>query len=148
MAFFWTRAYASSLDNPFLINANIMFWLKCRPFSFSKFLLILFGYKTRFSITLVNLFCDFFRYGGPGVQFVTKKWRQHSREGIDFYLAGKKNYIVAKIDVRGTSFSGNLQKKSQIWFITTQCCQFFEPLWLFLKTFVYLCSMQLFSADP
>lgn len=46
-------------------------------------------------------------YGGPGVQFVTQKWRQHSREGIDYYLAGKKNYIVAKIDVRGTSFSGD-----------------------------------------
>ena len=57
-------------------------------------------------VTLVNLFCDFFRYGGPGVQFVTKKWRQHSREGIDYYLAGKKNYIVAKIDVRGTQASG------------------------------------------
>ena len=37
---------------------------------------------------------------------VTKKWRHHSKEGIDYYLAGKKNYIVAKIDVRGTSFSG------------------------------------------
>ena len=79
-----------------------------------------------------NLFCDFFRYGGPGLQLVSKKWRQNDKEGFDFYLAGKKNYIVAKIDVRGTSFSGKLHKESQILFITTQCCQFFEPLWLFL----------------
>ena len=73
-------------------------------------------------------FCyDYFRYGGPGVQFVTQKWRQHSREGIDFYLSGKKNYIVAKIDVRGTGFSGKLNKKSKFctfMTITAQCRPF------------------------
>ena len=84
-------------------------------------------------VTLVNLFCDFFRYGGPGGQFVTKKWRQDDKEGFDFYLAGKKNYIVAKIDVRGTSFSGKLHKKAKFCSLQPNVANFLAIMAIFDK---------------
>lgn len=43
-----------------------------------------------------------FSYGGPGTQLAIERW------GVDFatYLAGKKDYIVAQIDGRGSGGRG------------------------------------------
>lgn len=43
-----------------------------------------------------------FRYGGPGTQLVTDRWK------IDWstYLASNKDYIIAQIDGRGSAGQG------------------------------------------
>lgn len=43
-----------------------------------------------------------FRYGGPGTQLAIERW------GVDFatYLAGKRDYIIAQIDGRGSGGRG------------------------------------------
>jgi len=40
------------------------------------------------------------RYGGPGTQTVDQRWGV----GWDTYLASKRNFIVAQLDVRGSGF--------------------------------------------
>ena len=41
-----------------------------------------------------------FRYGGPGTQTVDSRWGI----GWNTYLASKRDFIVANIDVRGSGF--------------------------------------------
>ena len=48
------------------------------------------------------------RYGGPGTQQVTARWRVD----WDTYLASKKDFIVATFDVSGSGFQGNRLKNS------------------------------------
>lgn len=44
----------------------------------------------------------YFRYGGPGTQLVTERWK------VDYntYLASNRDYIVAQIDGRGSGGQG------------------------------------------
>lgn len=54
----------------------------------------------------LNAVFNVFRYGGPGTQLVTDRWKMD----WSTYLAGARDYIVVQVDGRGSSGQGyNLQ---------------------------------------
>ena len=58
------------------------------------------------------------RYGGPGTQTVDQRWGV----GWDTYLASKRNFIVAQLDVRGSGFQVILPPP-----LLTPCNQLYLP---------------------
>ena len=66
----------------------------------------------------INLFGPFpSRYGGPGTQTVDHRWTV----GWDTYLASKRDFVVANIDVRGSGFQVKADSKLSLRLVTALC---------------------------
>ena len=57
-------------------------------------------YQSTTYLSIFLIYLSMSRYGGPGTQTVDQRWGV----GWDTYLASKRNFIVAQLDVRGSGF--------------------------------------------